>query len=256
MRRSITTGAVALVVLAFAARARAELHGDESWTEEEVAAETHGEPGHGTGEEGAGQGAGHGGGHHLGRGDGLPADAINWADFTYAGEPAAEGVPLEAGPPVLAYVINFILLLVIIYLIARKPLAAFLQDRSATVKAQLEEAQKMLEQANERLADYSAKLERMDEEMTRLRAEFIAAGEAERDRLIAESGAKAERMREDARLRIQQEIAQLREEVRIEMIERAVAAATEALVTQVKEPDQRKLADDYVERLEREGLGQ
>jgi F0F1-type ATP synthase membrane subunit b/b' len=63
-------------------------------------------------------------------------------------------------------------------------------------------------------------------------------------------------MREDARLRIQQEIAQLREEVRIEMIERAVAAATEALVTQVKEPDQRKLADDYVERLEREGLGQ
>ena len=43
-------------------------------------------------------------------------------------------------------------------------------------------------------------------------------------------------------------------ETHADYIEKAVAAATEMLNTQVKEADQRKLAEDYVERLEREGL--
>ena len=187
---------------------------------------------------------------------GLPPTAINWADFNYLAseqEYVAEH-HVAPGPPVLALVVNFALLLALLYLIARKPLSAFLQSRSDKVRDGLVEAQRLLEEANERLADYSARLERMDEEMSRLREEFIAAGVAERDRLVAEAGAKGERMRRDADVRLRQEFAHLREELRVETIEKAVAAATEALARQIGDADQRRLADEYAGRLEQEGV--
>ncbi len=240
IRKTIAITGLLLAFSAWTATAAAETH-EPGWDEQ---------PAGETGEESRGGG-------HLSGGDSLPAEAINWADFSYAEDTVEhEGATIHMGPPVLANVINFILLLVIIYLIARKPLSSFLEGRSSSVKEQLAEAQKMLEEANEQLTDYSTKLERMDEEMTRLNEEFIAAGEAERDRLVSEAGAKAERMREESKVRIQQEFSQLREELRVETIEKAVTAARELLQTEVKEADQRKLAEDYVERLEREGLGQ
>lgn len=189
----------------------------------------------------------------------FPLEAINWADFSYQSDDAEEhygqyGVH-EAGPPLLATIFNFLCLFVIIYLLARKPLTAYLQSRSDNVREGLAEAKKLLEEANDRLADYSTRLERMDEEMTRLREEFIAAGENERDRLVADAGGKAERMRRDAEVRLQQEFSQLKEELRVETIEKAVTAAKDALKEQVKDPDHRRLADEYLEHVEGEGLG-
>jgi F-type H+-transporting ATPase subunit b len=202
--------------------------------------------------------AGHGGGHDSHHPIGLDTTAINWFDFNYLQSKDAYVAEhhVKPGPPVVALFVNFILLLSIIYLIARKPLAAFLQSRSDNVREGLAEATKMLDEANERLADYSARLERMDEEMTRLREEFIAAGEAERDRLVAEAGARAERMRRDAETRLSQEFSQLREELRLEAINKAVEASTELLKTSVTGADQRRLADEYLTQLNEQGVGQ
>jgi F-type H+-transporting ATPase subunit b len=204
-------------------------------------------------------GAGVGGG--LSHGDpaqALPADALNWADFAYARD--AEGYEarygVRPGPPYVASLVNLALLVALVYFLARKPVTGFLKSRSEKVREDLLQAQKLLEDANERLADYSARLERMDEEMTRLREEFIAAGVAERDRLVADAGAKAERMRRDAEVRLQQELAHVREELKVEAVEKAVARAAEVLAQQVTDDDQQRLAETFATRLEREGLPQ
>lgn len=188
---------------------------------------------------------------------GLPFESINWFDFAFQDEASEEyyhqfGVE-HPGPPVLAVLLNFVVLMLVLYFAARKPLGAYLQARSDKVKEGLTEAKKLLEEANERLGEYSARLERLDEEMTKLRAEFVAAGEAERDRMVADAGAKAERIRRDAELRLQQEFSQLREELRVETIEKAVAAATTALATQVTERDRTRLVDEYLAHIEHEG---
>lgn len=260
MSRIIALAALALAPLALAAPALAQ-HGEEEAPAEHERGAPHGmldetEGGHA--EHGAH--AGHGGaeGGHAEHPIGLDSSAINWADFNYlstAEEYEAEH-HIAPGPPVLAQLINFLILAIIIYYLGRKPLTAYLQSRSDKVRQGLVEAQKLLEEANEKLADYSARLERMDDEMTRLREEFIAAGVAERDRLVADAGAKAERMKRDAEVRLQQEFAQLREELRVELVEKALATAREALEKKVTDADHRRLADDYVGRIEQEGLGQ
>lgn len=190
----------------------------------------------------------------------LPTEAMNWVDFNYSSEEREQyysqhGVHAP-GPPIVAIIFNFALLLLVLYFIARKPLSAFLKQRSENVREQLAEATRMLEEANEQLTKYNSRLERMDEEMTKLREEFIAQGEAEKDRLIEEAGAKAQRMRVDAETRLKQEFAQLREDLRVETIGKAVAAATETLRKEVKDADQRRLADEYLTKIDREGMGQ
>jgi F0F1-type ATP synthase membrane subunit b/b' len=246
--RAIISGvALALVVVGLARPVHAQVEtppGGEPW----------GEPREGGAGEATAPG-GHGAAHQVG----LPFESINWFDFAFQDEPSEEyyqqfGVE-HPGPPVLAVLLNFALLVLVLYVAARKPLAAYLQARSDKVRDGLTEAKKLLEAANERLAEYSARLERLDEEMTKLREEFVAAGEAERDRMIADAGAKAARFRRDAELRLKQEFSQLREELRVETVEKAVAAATTALVSEVTERDRARLVEEYLDHIEHEGQG-
>jgi len=203
---------------------------------------------------------GHGAAHNAHPID-IDWDALNVWPVSPAPEQAAvdetyPGQHVIVGPSIIGNVVNFILLALVIYFLARKPLVEFLKTRSANVRKGLDEAKKLLDEANAKLADYSQRLERMDDEMKKLRDEFVEAGKQERDRLIADGGRKAERMRKDAETRLKQELAQLSEELRIETTDKAIAAATALVTKQVNDADRKRLADEYIERLEREGLGQ
>ncbi len=159
---------------------------------------------------------------------------INWADFS------------SATPPFLAMVINFGILAAGYYLLGRKPVAIALQNRRDTIARDIEEAQRMRAQAEERAKTYQAKLEKLQEEVELAREGLVKAGEAERDRLILEAEAKAERMRKDTEFLVEQELKQLRVDLLRETVEAAVAAAEELLKSGVTAADQERIADDYL----------
>ncbi|MCB9596364.1 MAG: ATP synthase F0 subunit B [Sandaracinaceae bacterium] len=149
-----------------------------------------------------------------------------------------------------AQVINFILWLAIIIYLAKKPLSDFLAGRRMSVEEGLVEAKNLKEAAEAKHADYSERLERLDEELEKLRTEMVQAGEAERDRIIADAESRATRMRADAKFVIEQQMKQLRADLTREAIEAAMSAAERVLTEQVKEADQTRLAQEYLEGLE------
>ena len=195
IRRIFSTAALVVFMMALSASSYAETldHGDS------------GEPTSTESESGSPDGPGS-----------LPFEAVNWLDFQYQGDEAVQAASAhgvhQPGPPMVAVIVNFLILLALLYFIGRKPLTEYLKARSDSVREGLAQAKELLEEANERLADYSSRLERMDDEMTKLREEFIAAGEAERDRLVADATLKADRLRRDAETRLEQEFSQLRDE--------------------------------------------
>lgn len=150
----------------------------------------------------------------------------------------------------LAQVMNFILWLAIVIYLAKKPLTQFLAGRRMSVEEGLVEAKNLKEAAETKYADYSERLERLDEELEKLRTEMVQAGEAERDRIIAEAESRATRMRADAKFVIEQQMKQLRADLTREAIEAAMTAAERVLTEQVKEADQTRLAQEYLEGLE------
>jgi F0F1-type ATP synthase membrane subunit b/b' len=149
-------------------------------------------------------------------------------------------------PPFIAMLVNFGLLAAGYYFLGRKPIAAGLKARRDTITKDIEEAQRMKHEAEERAKIYQGKLEKLEEELAAARESLLRAGEAESERIVREAETKAERMRKDAEFLVEQELKKLRSEVWREAVDAAVLAAEDLLKKRVTGADQERLAEDYL----------
>jgi F-type H+-transporting ATPase subunit b len=160
--------------------------------------------------------------------------AFNWTQFG------------TSTPPFVAMLVNFGILAAGYYLLGKKPIAAALQSRRDTIAKDIDEAQKMRREAEERAKTYQAKLEKLEDEVKTAREALVRAGEAERDRIVSDAEATAERMRKDAEFLVEQELKQIRQDLWKDTVDTAVAAAEELLKKRVTAADQERIAEDYL----------
>jgi F-type H+-transporting ATPase subunit b len=160
---------------------------------------------------------------------------INWTDFGN-----------KEQPPFAAQLLNFAILLGIFFYFGRKPVMAGLKARRDSVAKEIEEAQRMKKEADERAKMYQAKLARLEEELATTKAALVQAGKGERDRIIREAEEKAERLARDAKELLVQESKQIRQDLVNETIDLAMQAAEEVLKERITGADQQRLADEYL----------
>jgi len=147
-------------------------------------------------------------------------------------------------------VVNFVALLLLFAWVIRKKGNPALAERRKEVEAELEEAQRLRAEAEKRHHETAMRLEKLDQEMVEIRAEMIKAGEAERDRIVAQAEEKAARMRKDTSFLIEQQVKQLRKDLTREASNAAVLAAQDLLQKGTTDTDQDRLAEAYLERLD------
>jgi F0F1-type ATP synthase membrane subunit b/b' len=162
---------------------------------------------------------------------------INWTEFG------------KETPPFIATLINFGILAAGYYLLGKKPIAAGLLVRRDAIAREIEEAQRMKLEAEERAKTYQAKLESLEHEVRMAREALVRAGEAERERIVTEAEAKAQRMRKDAEFLVEQELKQMRHDLWREAVEVAVSSAEEMLKKRVTPADQERLAEAFLSDL-------
>ncbi|HUT78597.1 MAG TPA: hypothetical protein VM285_12965 [Polyangia bacterium] len=160
---------------------------------------------------------------------------INWFDFSN-----------PVTPPFIATIINFLLLVVVVFLIMRKPIGNMVRTRRDNLVAALEEARQAQEEAERELAAARTKTETLDLEMARLRHEILEAGRSEARRIAAEADQRAERMRADTEAVIGQEVARMADAIRAEAVAAVVARAESTLRETVARADHDRLAREYV----------
>jgi len=146
--------------------------------------------------------------------------------------------------------VNFGALVLLFAWVIRKKGNPALAERRKQVEAELEEAQRLRAEAEKRHMEAATRLEKLDQEMVAIRAEMVKAGEAERDRIVAQAEEKAARMRKDTNFLIEQQIKQLREDLTREAASAAVMAAQELLQQSTTDSDQDRLAEAYLDRLD------
>lgn len=164
----------------------------------------------------------------------------------------AEMIPWQQivrSPEFLASVVNFLLLVALLVTMGRKPVARFLSERKREVEEGLKQAASLKAEAEKKLAEYTERLEQLDGEMASLRAEMVKAGEAERDRIVAEAEKKAARMRTETRFLIEQRMKQVERELRREAVDASIAAARQVLEEKTNESDRQRLAQAYLTAL-------
>jgi F-type H+-transporting ATPase subunit b len=141
---------------------------------------------------------------------------------------------------------NFGLWLVIIVWGLRRVLPEFLRNRRALVAEGIEEAKRVKDEAEAKRREYTERIDNLDAELERLREEMRRAGLEERDRVVAEAARKGEKMREEARFLVDQQLKQLREDLTREAVEASIAAAREILEKNTTREDQERLAQEYL----------
>jgi len=109
----------------------------------------------------------------------------------------------------------------------------------------IDEAQRMREASEKRLEEYKLRLEKIEDELERVRREFREAGERERERIIAEANERRERMKRDAEFLLSQELKQMRQDLLHETVDQALRGAAELLRAKLTPAEQ----DRYLEAL-------
>jgi F-type H+-transporting ATPase subunit b len=123
------------------------------------------------------------------------------------------------------YIINFVIFVGLIVYFARKPVQASLQARYDAVAREMEEAQAMKAEAEEKYAEYKARVERLDTEIQKVLDDVEAGTAAEVDHILADARVAVEKITAEEAVRLAQEGKRLRQELAREAAGLAVELA-------------------------------
>ncbi len=101
-------------------------------------------------------------------------------------------------PTGFAKLINLVLFLAVLYLLLRKPMREFFQQRLAAVRETLDKAAREKQAATEKMAELDARLNRLDAEVAEIKTQAERESAAERARMEMEAKRDIEKVREMA----------------------------------------------------------
>jgi F-type H+-transporting ATPase subunit b len=146
-------------------------------------------------------------------------------------------------------ILNFLLLFVVLYKFAKKPLADFLQKRSETIAKTLQEAKAAREAAEKALREVEGRLKTKDAEIEAIIAAAKRSGELERNTIIEESARLKEKIVEQAKTNIEFELKQAKEIIKAEAVELAMELAEKKLKERLTIDEQERLLDDSLVKI-------
>ncbi len=147
-------------------------------------------------------------------------------------------------------VLNLVLLFIVLFVFARKPIQGFFRDRRDRIQTDVETAARMRQEAEERHEELQRQLAELDSELTRIRTTARERAESERARILADARASAERVRQDSRIAIDQELRRALDELRREAADLSVEMAGELLRSGVGDADRERLLDEFIGKVE------
>jgi F0F1-type ATP synthase membrane subunit b/b' len=188
-------------------------------------------------------------GHHVPR-----FEDVNWFHGLLGEREGVEPNLLWRAPgtpaPVGAMVLNTVILVWLLVRFGGPAIRAGLTSRKQRVEGGIRSAAAMKSEAEDQLAHYEGKLERIDQEIERVRTEMREQAEAERKRILAEAKVRREQMERDARILLAHELKAAREVLFHEVVEGAMRSAEEAVRARLSREDQERLAEEFVGGLE------
>ena len=146
-------------------------------------------------------------------------------------------------------VLNFAILAVAGFFLARKPVAQFFSSRAKSIEDEIKELEFKKADAQKKLVEYQAKFENLDQESNQIIEDYIKQGEEAKARIIAEASAQAEKLEDMAKRNIQQEFKSAKAKLQQEIVEKAMEKAEEVIIASISSEDQNKLVDEYLKKV-------
>ena len=159
-----------------------------------------------------------------------------------ASEDSAAGMQTFIWPAV-----NLVILFAVLVYFARKPLRAYFDKRRSDIQGQLQAAADQLATAEISYAKWQRRMIDLETELDQIRATSRQRAEAERERIIGDARASAERIQREATTAVELELRRAREILREEAARLAIELAGERLAREVTDADRDRLIDEFID---------
>ncbi len=148
--------------------------------------------------------------------------------------------------------LNFAVLMYILYKLAWKRLVNFFRNRREDIKTSLVETKDRRVEAEDKFKEYEVKLTKATDDIQGISEMIKAQGLTEKQKLIADAEKAAEKMKEDARARMDQEMKKAGSRLRTEAVELSIKVAEDILKRNVSKEDHEKMVKEYMDRMVKE----
>jgi len=146
----------------------------------------------------------------------------------------------------LAQVVNFGLLLFILWKLAYKPVLKVMDDRKQKIQESLDYAENAKKQAAEQQKEFDRKLADARREAQAAATVAAQAGEKERAVILAQAREDARKMIEQAKEQIEYERKQMLAELRQEVVQLSLLAAQKVVSQSLDEQAHHRLINDFL----------
>ena len=147
-------------------------------------------------------------------------------------------------------VLNFGLLAVGVFFIAKKPVAQFFSSRTKGIEEELGDLEQKKAEAEKKLAEYETRYRNLEQESKQIVEDYIKQGEEAKKRILAEAEAQADKLEDMAKRNIEQEFKAAKAELQQEIAERALEQAEAVIKESISAEDQDRLVDEYLKKVE------
>jgi len=145
--------------------------------------------------------------------------------------------------------VNFAVMVGLLGYFVSKPIRNALQNRRAEIEKTLADAAAARDAAEARTREYQEKLAKAAAEIESIYAAIRREGELERDKILASAREMAAKIELEADAKAATAVARARTELRAEAARLAVELAEELLTKNVTAADQKRLVDEYMQKV-------
>lgn len=157
---------------------------------------------------------------------------------------------------ILASILNFFVLLWLLKLIVYKPVLQMLEDRENKIRRENEEIARGKEEAAALLAEYQKRLADINSEAERVIKSAENQGEKVRGEILAQAKEEAQRLLLKAGDEALHERSRVFDELRGEMAQLVVAAASKIMGESMDDTRRRQMALDFIQHLNSKEIGE
>lgn len=154
---------------------------------------------------------------------------VNWFNFTFT-------------------IFNFILFVLLLFFLLRKPVKRFFKDRAAEISGNIEKAEKEHASVKENLDDYEKRLANLDKEIAGIKKDVLNQAEIGSNKLLEEADILKKRILDDAEKMKKHEIEKVNIRFKKEVFKLAKELAEKMIKENISEEDHKKLQKEFLEK--------
>ena len=165
------------------------------------------------------------------------------------GEEGASWTSWTSLKDLLWRMVNFAILVWFLYWIGANKIKEFFSGRREDIKTALAEAVAGKEEAERKFREYSDRLDKASGEMGSIIETIKNQGLIEKEKMIEDANKAAEKIKEDAKMRIEQEFKAAVNKLRLEAVELSVQMAEEILKKNITPKHHEYMVKDYLDKV-------